>query len=320
MKRFDPKFLDFPDYLDGVTDEVWQQRGLTARMAEYYHPDVIVRRAGGIGFGAGEAAATGLAELAAIPDRMLMTEDVIWTGTAATGYLGAQRILSRGSHRGHGLYGAPSQAPVLFREMVDSYAKDNRICDEWRICDTGAILRQTGQDPAVWARARLAHIDPDTGPLRPEIDATGPYTARGNDSRWGDAFAGIVERIVAAEVSVIAGQYDRACQLAYPGGVTGHGHGAAETFWMGLRSAFPSASFSVHHVMGLEEPLMPPRAALRWSLQGRHDGWGAFGAPTGAEVHVMGMSHAELGPGGVRREWTLIDEAAVWMQILRHQG
>ena len=89
---------------------------------------------------------------------------------------------------------------------------------------------------------------------------------------------------------------------------------------MGLRSAFPSATFTLHHSIGIEAPLMPPRAALRWSLDGRHDGWGLFGAPSGAEVHVMGMSHAELGPGGVRREWTLIDEAAVWMQVLRATG
>jgi hypothetical protein len=65
----------------------------------------------------------------------------------------------------------------------------------------------------------------------------------------------------------------------------------------------------------VEDRLMPPRAALRWSLTGRHDGWGPFGRPSGAEVHVMGMSHAEFGPAGLRREWTLYDEAAVWMQI-----
>jgi hypothetical protein len=70
----------------------------------------------------------------------------------------------------------------------------------------------------------------------------------------------------------------------------------------------------------MEEPNMPPRAALRWSLTGKHDGWGTFGAPTGAEVYVMGISHAEFGPRGLRREWTLYDETAIWMQILAHQG
>ena len=61
---------------------------------------------------------------------------------------------------------------------------------------------------------------------------------------------------------------------------------------------------------------MPPRAALRWSLDGNHDGGGMFGPPTGAPVHVMGLSHAEFGPWGLRREYVLIDEIAIWTQIL----
>ena len=34
----------------------------------------------------------------------------------------------------------------------------------------------------------------------------------------------------------------------------------------------------------------------------------------------MGISHAEFGPEGVRREWTLYDEAAIWVQILSAAG
>ena len=89
---------------------------------------------------------------------------------------------------------------------------------------------------------------------------------------------------------------------------------------MALRSAFPSAEFRIHHVIGREDPQMPPRAALRWSLWGRHDGFGAFGEPTGANVYVLGLSHAEFGPRGVRREWVLYDETAIWKQILLHAG
>jgi hypothetical protein len=89
---------------------------------------------------------------------------------------------------------------------------------------------------------------------------------------------------------------------------------------MALRAAFPSAAFRVEHRIGREDPRMPPRAAIRWSLHGRHDGWGAFGRPSGAEVYVMGMTHAEFGLWGLRREWTLIDETAIWKQILLHTG
>jgi len=34
----------------------------------------------------------------------------------------------------------------------------------------------------------------------------------------------------------------------------------------------------------------------------------------------MGITHVEFGPYGVRREYTLFDETAVWMQILTHLG
>jgi hypothetical protein len=93
-----------------------------------------------------------------------------------------------------------------------------------------------------------------------------------------------------------------------------------DTFWVGLRSAFPNATFKIDHQIGREDALMPPRSAIRWSLTGAHDGWGRFGSPTGAKVHVMGVSHVEFGPYGIRRDVTLFDEIAVWKQILLAMG
>ena len=126
-------------------------------------------------------------------------------------------------------------------------------------------------------------------------------------------------------MAAIPNGYDRAAQLEYPGYATGHGTGPADRFWMGLRAAFPSAEFKIHHVIGRDDTLMPPRAAVRWSLTGKHDGWGAFGTPTGADVHVLGITHAEFGSLGaaeptLRREWTLFDETAIWKQILLQTG
>jgi hypothetical protein len=109
-------------------------------------------------------------------------------------------------------------------------------------------------------------------------------------------------------------------QLETPGGRTTHGHPAADRFWLSLRAAFPDAEFRVDHAIGRDDPLMPPRSALRWSLHGKHSGWGAFGEPTGATVYVLGMTHAEWGPWGLRREFTLFDELAIWKQILLHTG
>jgi hypothetical protein len=130
----------------------------------------------------------------------------------------------------------------------------------------------------------------------------------------------MLTRIMDAEMAVIGTEYDRGCHLEHPGGATAHGREAADRFWMGLRASFPSATFSIDHVMGNQDAMMSPRAAVRWSLTGKHDGWGAFGRPTGADVYVLGIGHAEYGPRGLRREYVLYDETAIWKQIALQTG
>lgn len=320
MRGFDNRFKDFPDYILGITAEIWEGRGLGARMREYYHRDVIVRMPGGISFGEPASTAATMSTLVEFPDRVLLGEDVIWSGNTDIGMLSSHRILSTATHSGSGAFGPATGRKVRYRAFADCYAKNNQISDEWLIRDNGAVLRQLGFDVVDWAREQLVGLDPETQPFRPEIDVIGPYTGAGNANEWGQALGSLLERIMSAEFSVIPEQYDRACHLEYPGGVTEHGTGGADAFWLGLRAAFPSAEFAIHHQIGLAEALMPPRAAVRWSLTGTHSGWGAFGRPSGAPVHVMGITHAEFGPNGLRREWTLYDEAAIWMQILAHQG
>lgn len=320
MRGFDDRFTDFPDYILGITKEIWEDRGLGAKMKDYYHPEVIVRTPSGIGFGEPMMTEATMATCHEFPDRTLLGEDVIWSGSPEVGMLSSHRILSTATHLNDGQFGAATGRNIATRAIADCYAKNNMISDEWLIRDNGAIVRQLGFDVKDWSRERIAGLDPESQPFRPAVDVQGPYTGRGNDNHWGAAFAALLTRVMEAEFSVIPDQYDRAVQAEYPGGQTVHGTGGVDAFWLGLRSAFPSATFEVHHQIGMEEPNMPPRAAIRWSLNGKHDGWGAFGRPTGAEVHVMGMSHAEFGPRGLRREWTLYDETVVWMQILAHLG
>ena len=89
---------------------------------------------------------------------------------------------------------------------------------------------------------------------------------------------------------------------------------------MGLRASFPNAEFKIDHQIGRDDPMMPPRAAIRWSLHGKHDGWGSFGSPTGKDVYVLGICHSEFGLWGLRREYVIYDEAMVWKQILLQTG
>jgi predicted ester cyclase len=322
MTGFDDKFRDLPDYILGITREIWEERGI-ATLHRYYAPDIPVRTPSSVSIGNEGVIAATLATLAEFPDRTLLGEDVIWCGDEASGFLSSHRILSTATHLGDGAFGPASGRTLRYRAMADCAVRDNRIDDEWLVRDQGAIMRQLGVEPKRYAAERIAiEGGPErcVRPLTPRNDVPGPYRGTGNDSEWGARYADILRRIMAADLACIPQVYDRAVQMEMPGGVAGHGWGAADGFWLRLRAAFPSARFEIHHCIGMAESLMPPRAALRWSLWGRHDGRGGFGEPSGAEVYVLGISHAEFGPRGVRREWVLYDETAIWKQILLHSG
>ena len=327
MKGFDPKFADFPDYIIGITREIWEDRGI-ATLHDYYAPDIVVRSPSSVVQGNEGVIAATMATLAEFPDRQLLGEDVIWSGTPEEGMLSSHRILSTATHAGDGVYGKATGTKLRYRIIADCHARNNRIDDEWLIRDQAAIVRQMGWQPKDYARdliLREGGPDNCVKPCTPLTDRRGPYSGTGNDDEWGARLADILTRVMNADMAAIPGTYDRAVQLEYPGHVTDHGPAAADRMWMGLRAALPSAQFAIHHQIGRQDPTLPPRAAVRWSLTGRHDGWGAFGTPTGAEVHVMGITHAEFGTLGaaaptLRREFTLFDETAVWKQILMHSG
>jgi predicted ester cyclase len=322
MKDFDPKFRDFPDYIIGITKEIWEDRGIHT-LHHYYAPEIVVRSPASVVVGNQGVIAATMATLAEFPDRTLLGEDVIWSGTPEEGMLSSHRLLSTATHSGDGVYGRATGQQLRYRILADCHAIANRIDDEWLVRDQGAIVRQLGWEPRDYARdliAREGGPEACVQPLTPETDRKGPYVGRGNDDEWGARYADLLARIMGADLAAIPREYDRAVQAEYPGGVTAHSHGAVDRFWMGLRASFPSAEFRIDHQVGRDDPMMPPRAALRWSLTGKHDGWGVFGPPTGAEVYVLGISHAEFGPWGLRREWVLYDETAIWKQILLARG
>lgn len=322
MKGFDKRWKDFPDYIIGITKEIWEDRGVNT-LHRYYAPDIVVRSPPSVVVGNKGVIAATLATLAEFPDRTLLGEDVIWSGTPESGMLSSHRLLSTATHLGDGVYGKATGRKLIYRIIADCHAINNQINDEWLIRDQGAIVRQMGLDPKDYAAdliEREGGPESCTRPLSPANDREGPYKGQGNDNEWGAAYGEILSRIMEADLAVIPDKYDRACQLEYPGGVTAHSHEAADRFWIGLRASFPSAKFTIDHQIGREDKLMPPRAALRWSLYGTHDGWGSFGPPTGAEVYILGACHAEFGPWGLRREYVLFDETAIWKQIALHTG
>ena len=337
MRGFDPRWQDVPHYIIGITRQIWEARHIGA-LRDLYADGLVVRSPASVVVDNSNIIAATMATLAEFPDRELLGEDVIWCddpqGATKTSdaYVSSHRLVCTATHAHAGMYGAPTGKRVTYRILADCAIRDGAVYDEWLVRDQAAIVSQMGFDVVDWARdliAREGGPDNCVPPMTPANDVVGPYDRQGNDNEWGTRYADTIRAIMAAEMDVIPRAYDRAANLHYPGGQNGLGWRDADKFWVGLRAAFPDAAFKVEHVIGRDDPMMPPRAAVRWSLHGKHAGWGRFGTPTGAEVYIMGISHAEFGPfagngawGGptIRREYTLIDDTAIWKQIHLQTG
>lgn len=322
MKGFDPRWNDLPDYILGITKEIWEDRNLHS-LRGYYGKDMAKRAPDGVVVGAENVIAETMAALALAPGLQILGDDVIWSGDEDEGFLSSHRSIIQMPHTHDGPFGRATGKLLWQYCIADCACKDNIIYDEWLVHDTAAYLRQLGIEPKDYARTL---IERDGGPGRcrkpfsPDRDVKAQYTGKGNSHAAGQRYADLLHQIMAGNMAAIERQYDRGCHVFHPGGIAAQGRPAADRFWLGLRAAFPSASFEIHHQIGRDDKGMPERAALRWSLNGKHEGWGSFGAPTGASVHVMGISHAEFGPWGLRREYVLYDEVSIWKQILLSSG
>ena len=86
MQGFDPKFKTFPDYILGITNEIWEQRGVET-LNHYYADDIVVRSPASVVIGNQAVIKATYATLDEFPDRQLLGEDVIWSGTPEQGML-----------------------------------------------------------------------------------------------------------------------------------------------------------------------------------------------------------------------------------------
>ena len=309
MKGFDPEFTSVPDYILKTTERIWEQRGI-ARIRDFYSEDNIVRTPMGLTQGIDPVIAATNATLHQFPDRRLLGEDVIWTGDEDRGeFYSSHRIMSPMHHNGHGMFGPPTGTRVRVRTVADTVLREDRVCEEWLVRDHGAIIRQLGYDVNEFAAQSIANeVDRGVTPqvFTPAIDVPGPYVTPEETSDHALMYAETLSSIWRSDCRAVNANYNEAVALEWPGGFSDSGKTAATELWMGLISSIPDARFSVDHLIGRDDPGHPLRVAVRWSVEGTHDGAGAFGDPSGAPIYILGISHVEVIDGQIMREWMLL--------------
>lgn len=277
-----------PASLTDRLHQVLASRTLGARLTSVLTDEAALHSRWGHVTGPAAAELAALPLSLAMPGLDLLIEDAL--------HISAAHVVLRGQVTGRveadGLLGPGTGTQAQLPFQAEALMQDDRIAQLVVICDSTAL------SAAPQGLSPLPTLSPaPTAPANP----------------WAKAWLDLVR--AAAEGQLQTEHYDPALTLHWPGAHPEHGIDALDHRWSGLRSALPSASFTVLSCGAVQTALSRPRAVVRWQLRGLHEGWGPFGAPSGADVTIDGFSMAEFGPDGVLRDWTLYDPRAVRDQI-----
>ncbi len=320
MKPATGAYGSVPDFIYGITREIWEDRGVGGKLEGLYAPGILLRAATGLTVGNGGVTSQTLQTLHQFPDRQLVGEDVIWAGYPDGSFLSSHRLSSVMRHQGDGSYGPASNRVVRTRIIADCWVVDGVVTEEWLVRDQAAFALCLGKSPRALAQEMADSDRRRTGSVEfftPERDVPGSYVPAVQPGA--EAYIAGYRRLWGTkDLSAVRDLYFAGAAMAVPGGLTRYGHTDIDTFYLGYLASFPDAAFSVESATVNQDPGRPLRIALRWSLRATHSGFGHFGEPTGAPVHVMGLSHAEIVDGQVRYEWMVTDEVSIWKQIIAH--
>lgn len=319
LRGFDAEFRDLDHYIRVITDRIWEG-GRIDDIHTYYSDPCTVETPMSVSTAVADVISGTRATLAMFPDRRLLAEDVIQSGDEAGGFLSSHRIISPMTHLGDGSFGPATGARVHARTIADCVCRDNRIIHEWLVRDQAAIALKIGTTPRALAQQWLAQ---QGGWNKPPAGAPpAGYVSHVSAEPLAQSHARGIEALLRRGGDVAA-LYDDAVHLIGPGERSCYGHADVAGFWQGLAASFRVGQFAVEHLV-LQQDMpasgRPDRIALRFRAQSVHEPQALsaqrFGAGTGRPVELLGIVHAELLHGRILRQWVLLDEVALWMQIL----
>jgi hypothetical protein len=320
MRGFAAEFKNLDHYIRVITDRIWEGRRLED-IRIYYSDPCIVETPSSVSTSVQAVIDGTKATLAMFPDRRLLAEDVIQSGDDQGGFLSSHRIISPMTHAGDGSFGPATGRKLHVRTIADCVCKDNRITHEWLVRDQAAIALQVGSTPRTLAQKFITERGWTKSTAGP---APSYYSSNISQHALAQSYAQAIESWSQGK-SPIAKAYDDAAHHIGPGNTTRFGHVEIDAFWTQLFSAFKVKHFTVEHLALQTGDGRADRVALRWRAQCEAQSaafacsavdQNAAGFKPGAAVEIMGINHVEFNRGRVLREFVLIDEVALWMQIL----
>lgn len=320
LSGFDPVYRDIVDYIVRCTHRIWEEKDI-GLCRTHYGDDCELHTLAGPAVGMEVVTQNTIGALAVYADRVVMAEDVIWSEDEPGTYYSSHRIMSRSTHFGD----EAGIGPATMRgsgttTIADCKVVANKIVEEWLVRDNCRALWQVGADPRALAETQ-ATADRDGDQARHAWRAKMLGETRGSPSvaipagHPAEAPAEMLRLGFAEDLyGEAAKALSPAVELRWPSNRRGFGRG----YWIGcmmqLTAMLHDRSFRLEHIAARPLPHGDVAVALRWSLAGRHGGVGPWGAPSGRELLLLGVSHYRLRDGVIVEDVTVFDEVAAMRQ------
>lgn len=323
MTRYHPD-RGLVEFILGITFEIWEC-GRVERIEDYYDADARVFALSGLIRGAGGMIAGTRRMLEAFPDRLLLADDVIWSGSPAEGHYSSHRVLSPMTNTGPSAYGPPTGKRVRTLTIADCVVEGGRITREYLLRDHYSLARQLGADPRRAAERMAGDRGAETERwIEAEIARLARGGGTGSESTLPSPHAdtpGFARRVIESHW---AGKSDSVSEAAYAGYAVMYrspvelysGRDAIKIHYGQLRRAISGCNVSIDHVARQPVDRDGLRIAVRWCAAGAHTG-DYLGIPaTGRPVFVLGSTHWRIVGERIAMEWTVFDQLGVMAQLV----
>ncbi|MGI4876473.1 MAG: alpha/beta fold hydrolase [Janthinobacterium lividum] len=324
MNGFDEIYTDIVDYIIRCTHRIWDERDVGLIYSHYTHNCVAYTTLGTM-YDRETHIRDTIQRLVEFPDRRGMAQQVIWNGNDVDGFYTSHMTHGVGRHTEFGSMGKPTGRTFCTRTVADCMIIENRIYKEWIVRDNMGPLVQLGIDPKAYA-ATIARKKFDMG--EPALDVSENRRLLGQYPPESQADVSIAHNDGEADLlrwlhhiynlrmfGKIHEIYAPTCQWHGPLMRELYGIAAVLQQTMRLVALIPDGAFVPQHIASVESEEGGVKYAVRWTLDGRHLGYGPLGAPTGHKLFVMGVTHFHIRDGKIIDEWVTYDELSLLVQL-----
>lgn len=326
MRGFEPGYVNIVDYIIRITHRIWEEKDI-GYIYDTYAADCMVYDDFGLTSGRDKVVAHTAGTINAFPDIRIVADECIWAGSEASAFHSSHRTQIFGTNTGYSQYGDPTGKRVQFWCMANCVMKDNEIFHEHVVYDFSTLIQQLGHDVVETAR-RMAQANP--GELPADFLASEPVRSKGQAKpermalpvTIGDSPEAFVRAALhniwnRRDFSLMETVYAPSVLFQGTGNRAYHGVGQLRSFMLSQLAMFPDLSFTIDDLYWMGNAKDGFLVAIRWSMDGTHRGNGRYGAPTGRETNLWGITHWVIDNNVVTKEWTCFNEFGVLMQLNR---